>query len=141
MSKRPTQQTLDKTGFTFIKVRRRKSRNVGESSGERSATMTATQQREEQSELSDEQKRIEHNRKKWQPGWKVIYDWLEFDYETSKVFCKTCTTVNAKTVWDKGGTLSLKCSAFLEHCSTDVHKESLVVVSLGPKPMERLLKV
>ncbi|KAL3687392.1 hypothetical protein R1sor_013701 [Riccia sorocarpa] len=138
MSKRPVQNTLERSGFTVIKQARRK---LAEGTGETSVIRDDEAHHLDGSPVTS--RLIERNRRRWNLNsskWMIDYSWLGFDYETGKAFCKSCSTGNCKTVWAKDGTYNVKTSAFNEHGGGGDHHSVLVVQTLGDKPMDRILK-
>ncbi|KAL3677120.1 hypothetical protein R1sor_027068 [Riccia sorocarpa] len=138
MSKRPVQNTLERSGFTVTKKARRKS---AEGTGETSVIRDEEAHHLDGSPVTNWL--IERNRRRWylnSSKWMIDYPWLGFDYETGKAFCKSCSTGNGKTICAKDGTYNVKTSAFSEHGGGDDHHSVLVVQTLGDKPMDRILK-
>lgn len=60
--------------------------------------------------------------KLWKDSWYGQFDWIQFNSELGKVFCKLCTSKGGKSVYGKGKSCNIKVSTFQDHQNSKEYK-------------------
>ena len=69
---------------------------------------------------------------KWKDIWFDLYDWVHFDRQLERVFCKTCKEEGGKYVYVTDGSSNIKISGLQDHAKSIEYKK-LTWVKFGGK--------
>lgn len=59
----------------------------------------------------------------WKEAWFELYDWVHFDRELGRVFCKTCKEGGGKYIYARDGSSNVKISGLQDHAKSVEHKK------------------
>ena len=68
---------------------------------------------------NDEENHIKKANEEWKDAWYDLYDWVEFNKESGRVFCKTCREGGGKFVYASEGSTNVKVSALQYHSKSN----------------------
>jgi hypothetical protein len=71
---------------------------------------------------NDEENYIKKANEEWKDAWYDLYDWVEFNKESGRVFCKTCREGGGKFVYASEGSTNIKVSTLQYHSKSNEHK-------------------
>jgi hypothetical protein len=80
---------------------------------------------------------VEAARLLWKDKWISDFNWLEFNSELGKVFCKVCKEAGGKGAYATSGSVNSKVSTFQDHSNTVEHRKLAWVAQCGSKRMEK----
>ena len=69
-------------------------------------------------------------KRKFVDSWGKSFPWLEYNKESSTMFCKQCKKAKATTVWASTGCESLKKDAIVRHAHSAVHRQAVGTTQL-----------
>ena len=76
----------------------------------------------------------------WRDAWYGQFNWIEYNSELGKVFCKLCKEKGAKNVYGNVGSVNIKVSAFQDHQNSKEHKRLSWATQQGEKIMEKHIR-
>jgi hypothetical protein len=79
-------------------------------------------------------------RKLWKDSYYTDFQWIEFNSDNGRVFCKTCRSKDGRSVYAKAGSINIKVSAFQDHIRSEEHKRLRWVELNGVRRMEQQVK-
>ena len=91
------------------------------------------------SNSKNEKTKLEIARENWKDNWYTMFDWIDFNYEEGRVFCKVCKKHGGRNVFAKAGSINVKVSAFQDHGKSEEHKNYVWVDQKGKKTMEKMV--
>ena len=59
----------------------------------------------------------------WKDAWYALFDWVEFNKELGRVFCKICKEGGGKYVYANEGSTNIKISALQDHAKSNEHRK------------------
>ena len=71
---------------------------------------------------NNEKNYIRKANEEWKYAWYDLYDWVKFNKESGRVFCKTCREGGGKFVYTSEGSTNVKISALQYHSKCNEHK-------------------
>ena len=83
--------------------------------------------------------RLEIARENWKDSWYALFDWIHFNYDEGRVFCKICKEHGGKNVFANAGSVNVKVSAFQDHRKSEEHKHYVWVDQKGKMTMEKMV--
>jgi hypothetical protein len=72
---------------------------------------------------NNEENHIKRANEEWKDAWYDLYDWVEFNKESGRVFCKTCRERGGKFVYASEGSTNVKVSALQYHSKSNEPKK------------------
>ena len=60
----------------------------------------------------------------WKDVWFDLYDWVHFDRQLGRVFCKICKEGGGKYVYARDGSSNIKISGLQDHAKSIDHKKT-----------------
>ena len=60
---------------------------------------------------NDEKNHIKRANEKWKDTWYDLYDWVEFNKESGRLFCRTCREGGGKSIYASEGSTNVQISA------------------------------
>ena len=70
-------------------------------------------------------------------AWYDLYDWVEFNKDLGKMFCKTCRERGGKFVYASEGSINVKVSALQYHSKCNKHKKLSYAKYVGKKTLDK----
>ena len=135
MAKR--QRTLQKEYFrsSFQQVLFEKDKGeVAEGSG---SSLDGKRGSKESSKFVDP---VEVANRAWKDSYYIDFDWIEFNSNIGRVFCKVYRDKGGKGVFAKVGLVNVKISAFQDHARSEEHKRLSWAFHNGSKKMAEVIK-
>jgi hypothetical protein len=86
---------------------------------------------------NNEENYIKRANEEWKDAWYDLYDWVEFNKESGRVFCKTCREGGGKFVYASEGSTNVKISALQYHSKCNEHKKLSYAKHVGKKALEK----
>ena len=83
--------------------------------------------------------RLEIARENWKDSWYTLFDWIHFNYDEGRVFCKVCKEHGGKNVFANAGSVNVKVSAVQDHGKSKEHKHYVWVDQKGKRTMEKMV--
>ena len=66
--------------------------------------------------------RFEIARENWKDSWYALFDWIDFNYDEGRVFCKICKQHGGRNVFANASSVNVKFSTFQDHGKSEEHK-------------------
>jgi hypothetical protein len=51
----------------------------------------------------------------WKDAWYTKFDWIDFDSQTCRIFCKVCRQKGGRSAFVTVGSINIRISAFQDH--------------------------
>ena len=83
---------------------------------------------------------VEVANKAWKDSYYTDFDWIEFNSNSGRVFCKVCRDKGGRGVFAKAGSVNVKISAFQDHARSEEHKRLSWAFHNGCKKMAEVIK-
>ena len=71
--------------------------------------------------------------------WYALFDWIDFNYDEERIFCKICKQHGGRNVFANAGSINVKISAFQDHSKSEEHKHYVWVDQKGKRTMEKMV--
>ena len=84
-------------------------------------------------------KLLEITRENWKDSWYALFDWIDFNYDEGRVFCKICKQHGGRNVFVNVGYVNVKVSAFQDHDKSEEHKHFVWVDQKDKRTMEKMV--
>lgn len=75
----------------------------------------------------------------WKEHWSSQFQWLYFDANIGRVFCRVCKDKGGRSSYARDGSKNLKVSAFVDHGRSNEHKRLAWALNSGGKVMEKAI--
>ena len=83
--------------------------------------------------------RLKIARENWKDSWYALFDWIHFNYDEGRVFCKVCKEYGGKNVFANAGSVNVKVSAFQDHGKFEEQKHYVWVDQKDKRTMEKMV--
>jgi hypothetical protein len=73
----------------------------------------------------------------WKDAWYELFDWVEFNCELGRIFCKICKEGGGKYAYANEGSSNIKISALQDHAKTNEHRKLAWAKHQGKKSLQK----
>ncbi|KAL3690756.1 hypothetical protein R1sor_004407 [Riccia sorocarpa] len=106
---------------------------------QQTSSISANLEREEEDSSVKEDLSVSEQCRKWKDHYYYGFDWIEFNRDLGRVFCKSCREGNSKSPYSVTGAINIRHHAFTHHQGTAEHKK-LRFAHIHKKSMEQVMK-
>lgn len=73
--------------------------------------------------IIQEENAIDKTKQDWKDAWMTLFDWVKFNFEVGRVFCKVYKEVGEKYAYATDGFTNIKISALQNHAKSVEHRK------------------
>jgi Domain of unknown function (DUF4371)/hAT family C-terminal dimerisation region len=88
---------------------------------------------------NNEMNAIEKANEDWKDAWYNLFEWVDFNRELGRIFCKICKEGGGKFAYANEGSTNVKISALQDHAKTVEHRKLAWAKHGGQKALQKVV--